>query len=137
MGVKKSGTGVKIAAGAAALLLAAGGIDFLQLSKDTMQKISALPQGFVDMAQVKNGTYSGTVDGGAVQVAVTVTVDNHKITSIAVDKHQNGMGKAGEAVVQSVLQKNSTDLPPVAGATASSKAFLSAVYQALRKGLAG
>lgn len=89
----------------------------------------------IDMNEVADGVYEGSSDGGLVQVTVSVTVENHKITDIQILKHQNGKGTPAEVITDDMVAENTYDVDIVSGATISSKTIKNAVNVALQKGL--
>ena len=81
-------------------------------------------------------TASGTVPGYGGDVTVTLTVDEGKLTDVKVEGagETQGVGSvAVEQLAQSILQQNSVQVDGVAGATATSKAILSAAEAALKE----
>lgn len=86
-----------------------------------------------DLLQISDGVYKGSYAAFPVIVDVSVTVKNHEITDINIQKHQNGQGKEGESIVNSVMQKQSLQVDAVSGATYSSIVILKAVENALLK----
>lgn len=82
----------------------------------------------------KAGKYSVTTNGNNGEVEVEVTFTDDKIDSIDVVSHKEteGLGdKALEKVKQEILEKQSTDVDTVSGATFSSKAMIEAVNKAI------
>ncbi|NCB33361.1 MAG: FMN-binding protein [Erysipelotrichia bacterium] len=90
----------------------------------------------IDLQQVVDGSYSGSSDGGMVQVEVQVTVKDHQITSIDLLRHDCGTGKPAEAILDTMVAENTDDVDAVSGATLSSKTIRNAVNVALQQGLA-
>ena len=86
-----------------------------------------------DLIQIPDGVYKGSYAAFPVIVDLSVTVKNHEITDIEILKHQNGQGKEGESIVNSVMQKQSLQVDAVSGATYSSIVILKAVENALSK----
>ena len=89
----------------------------------------------VDLSKVKDGTYTGSYGAMPVTAKVEVTVDNHEITVIKLVEHNNGKGKAAEAIIQKVTDAQNLDVGIVSGATYSSKVILKAIEIALKSGL--
>jgi uncharacterized protein with FMN-binding domain len=119
---------------AAIVLLAAGGI--VLMGKQTQDALSRQVNADISMSQVEDGTYFGSSDGGLVKVEVNVIVKDHKITDIQLIKHDNGMGKPAEAILDDMIAQNIDDVDLVSGATVSSKTIRNAVNAALQQGLA-
>ena len=86
--------------------------------------------GSIDLITVENGSYQGQCDAGLVKVDLTVEVKDHVITSIVINKHDNGMGKKAEAIVDTIIEAQSIDVDAVSGATISSDAIRKAVEEA-------
>ena len=84
-----------------------------------------------DMSKIADGKYEGNSKVGPVRVKLEVTMQNGVITSIDIIKHFNGRGEKAEIIVPRVIQAQSLNIDVVSGATASSKALLKAVENAL------
>ena len=112
------------------------GVAFLVMSKqqnDALAKLTNLP---IDMAKVADGVYTGESEAALVKVRVQVTVKDHAIEDIQLLKHENGLGKAAEAMLPEMVEQNTDNVDTVSGATASSLTIRNAVNQALRQGMA-
>lgn len=88
----------------------------------------------VDVSQVKDGTYQGEEETALVKVSVEVTVKNHRITDICLFRHENGKGYIAESMIPEMLEKNTSEVDTVSGATMSSKTIKAALRNALAKG---
>lgn len=86
----------------------------------------------VNLAEVADGTYTGEADAGVVRAKVEVAVTDHGITAIRILEHDNGQGKAAEAIVDRMISEQRIDVDAVAGATYSSRVIADAVQKALR-----
>jgi len=113
----------------------------LMIGVVSLVKILGLPTtapeiivGQVDLNSIKDGSYNGQCDAGLVKVTVEVKVANHKITDITILKHQKGLGKKAEKVVDRILEQQSLDVDVISGATISSNAIRKAVENALVSG---
>lgn len=84
-----------------------------------------------NLGKIADGTYRGNSKVGPVQVTLDVAMQSGKISSIQIIKHFNGRGKKAEAIVPKIIEAQSLDIDVISGATASSKAFLKAVENAL------
>ena len=83
-----------------------------------------------------DGTYTGEAQGYGGTVAVELTVENGKITDLAstsAEKEDTAYLDAASAVIDSILEQQSTDVDTVSGATFSSNGILHAAEDALRK----
>jgi uncharacterized protein with FMN-binding domain len=87
----------------------------------------------VDLNRLEDGRYMGEYSGMLVKVAVEVQVKENRIADIIIVKHDNGLGKKAEKIVDSIISQQSLDVEVISGATSSSKAILKAVEVALTK----
>lgn len=90
----------------------------------------------IDMASgsYEDGTYEGTANGYSNNLKVQVQVSGGKISDIEILSHNETPGfceKAFEQVPASIIQKQSTDVDTVSGATYTSKGIINAVNNAL------
>lgn len=97
--------------------------------------IPVIEIGSVDLNKVDDGSYTGECDGGMVKAVVKVEVANHIITSIDIQKHDNGRGKKAEEITKDILKAQSLEVDTISGATHSSKVIVKAVENALAKGI--
>lgn len=88
----------------------------------------------IDMEQIADGVYTGEKSISPVSVIVEVTVKNHEIEKIDLVKHNNGKGKPAEAMLDTMIENNTSDVDAVSGATLSSVVIEMAVHDALLKG---
>ncbi|HEX2937813.1 MAG TPA: FMN-binding protein [Ruminiclostridium sp.] len=98
---------------------------------------SAASQDTNTSSAYKDGTYEGSGQGfrGGTTV-VSVTVKNGKITDVTVNSTDDDMpffNRASSTVIQSIIDKQSTQVDAVSGATFSSNGIMSAVADALSK----
>lgn len=80
---------------------------------------------------IADGTYQGDYDAGYIKVSVEVIVNQGKIESIQLLKHDNEHGKKAEVIVEEVISKQTTNVDAISGATNSSQAILKAIENAL------
>ena len=88
-----------------------------------------------DLTQKADGTFRGKYELPPTPVKVTldVTVLNHQITKIDIIKHIcSPIGKKAEKIINQIIQQQSLNVDAVSGATASSKAIIKAVENALQ-----
>lgn len=88
----------------------------------------------IEDGQYSDGTYKGTASGYASGLSVSVQVSSGKISSIEITSHNETPGfyeKAFETVPNEIIQKQSTNVDTVSGATYSSVGIINAVNQAL------
>ena len=85
-------------------------------------------------SKLKDGTYTGEAAGMSPGLKVSVEVAEGKISSVEVTEHAETEGYCEEALEQipgAIVEKNSTDVDAVSGATLTSNAIKEAVNQAL------
>ncbi|KAB3531557.1 FMN-binding protein [Alkaliphilus serpentinus] len=101
--------------------------------KEFSDEVSKIEMNSIDLTGVEDGTYSGEFDfDEMVGAAVDVTVEKGIITAIKIINHKSsGFGKKAEAIVNSVIQKQSLQVDAISGATGSSKIILKAIEKAL------
>lgn len=97
--------------------------------------MKALRYEVIDMSKVENGDYEGIAETTLVKVTVMVTVFDHQITDIVINRHDNGKGQPAEIIVQNMIEQNNWEVDGVSGATTSSNVIKSAVSNALSKGI--
>ena len=114
----------------------AGGI-YLKSISDYKAKVAALTFDEIDLTKVEDGVYEGQCDTGVVRVRVQVTIRNHQLESIELLEHENGRGTPAEAILDQMVQNQTTAVDVVSGATCSSKVIRKAVENALAAGLPG
>lgn len=81
-----------------------------------------------------DGTYEGTGKGMNGDVTVSVEVKDGKISAVNVLSHEESEGISDPAIEQvpaSIVEKNSTEVDTVSGATNTSKGIIEAVNKAL------
>lgn len=94
--------------------------------------------GPVSATQLSDGIYRGSATDGPVLVNVDVTIKQQRISHIELVSHRNMLGVAAEAPVpQRIIRQQSTRVDAVSGATASSRAIMNAVEDAVRKARTG
>jgi len=88
-----------------------------------------------DLALKTNGVYRGDYDlsGTPVKVILDVTIQNHKIIEIGIVEHFcSPIGKKAEKIIDRIIEAQNLDVDTISGATASSKAIIKAVENALQ-----
>ncbi|MBR1865842.1 MAG: FMN-binding protein, partial [Lachnospiraceae bacterium] len=90
----------------------------------------AIPEGKVPY---KDGVYYGTGEGYKGDITVAVTISDHTIRYILVTETSDDEAffARAKAVLQAIMQQQSTDVDAVSGATFSSKGLIEAVQEAL------
>lgn len=95
---------------------------------------TAIDGGPVSSIQLTNGVYRGTATDGPVKAIVDVTINEQKIIHIKLIKHRNMLGSAAEGPIpERIIRQQSTHVDTVSGASASSRAIMNAVEDAVRK----
>ena len=118
------------------ITLFAGGL-YLKSISDYKAKVAALTFDEIDLTKVDDGVYEGQCDTGVVWARVQVTVRDHQMESIELLEHENGKGTPAEAILDQMVQNQTTAVDAVSGATCSSKVIRKAVENALAAGLPG
>ena len=116
------------------LCLFAGGF-YLKFIGDYKAKVDALTFDEIDLTKVEDGIYEGQCDTGVVRARVQVTVRDHRLESVELLEHENGRGTPAEAILDQMVQEQTTTVDVVSGATCSSKVIRKAVETALAAGL--
>lgn len=110
--------------------LFAGGI-YLKSIGEYKAKVDALTFDEIDLTKVEDGIYEGQCDTGIVRARVQVTVREHRLESIDLLEHENGRGAPAEAILDQMVQDQTTAVDAVSGATCSSKVIRKAVENAI------
>lgn len=113
-----------------ALIVFVVGYAFLGL--DQTVKLQIQP---VALAQVADGTYDGEYNLYRWTTNVEVTVKDHQITAIDPKQIPMVIQQNVNVLVDRVIQEQTPAVDAIAGATASSHAFLKAVETALESGI--
>jgi len=91
-------------------------------------------RGAIDASGIPDGVYRGKHKWFPVKVTVDVTVKAGKVVKIALVKHFKGKGgKAEKPVPSQIIEKQSTQVDAVTGATRSSLVIMNAVQDAINK----
>lgn len=86
----------------------------------------------IDIAKVKNGTYTGELGGSRFANKLAVTVKDGKVVDVQVLKDMTiAMPELPTQVFDKVKARQSLQIDTVAGATVSTKAYLKALEMAL------
>jgi len=86
----------------------------------------------VDLSQTADGSYVGSYKNSRWSNQVKVTVVNHRITAINVEKTvQIEQADVTEKLINDVLAAQNTDVEIISGATITSKAYLKSIENAL------
>ncbi len=95
-------------------------------TKDTVEVTNSL---------YKDGTYEGVAEGFRGKIYVSVTVKSDIIESVVVTKHRDDRKwyNRAKSIINDILNKQSTDVKVISGATYSSQGIKDAVKAALEK----
>ncbi|WP_394238373.1 FMN-binding protein [Niallia oryzisoli] len=83
-----------------------------------------------------DGEYEGNAEGMHGDMAVKVSIEGGEISKVDIVKHNESPGVSDGAIEQipkSIVEKQSTEVDTVTGATSSSKTIITAVNDALSK----
>ena len=106
------------------------------IGKNMEKEVAAIDETeAVSLSFVNDGTYEGKAETTLVKAEVSVRVENHKIVSIDILRHDNGKGENAEKIVGEMVKENTSEVDIITGATASSKVIRAAVRNALQKGI--
>lgn len=128
----------KLLLGVVAIILAVGLVFlvvYLKSVADYKQAVKNLVVGEVVLSRVSDGTYEGGCDVGFISARVEVTVQDGKMTDIALLEHKNERGAPAETIIGDMVAAQRIDVDAVTGATNSSTVLKKAVEDALQKGL--
>ena len=89
----------------------------------------------IDLSNISDGNYTGTYEHGRWTNTISVNVKNHQITGIDIvkDVAAAGITNCADEVFRRVMEKQSTQIDVVSGATVTTKAYLKSIEDALRK----
>ena len=121
---------VKILVGLIGVVLLGGAINLPGFIK-YKNAIKTLEPEKVIFSSVDDGHYSGTHDMEYVKTVVEFDVEDGVLKNLELKEHKNGKGEPAEVLVDKILEKQSTDVDTISGATASSKAILMAIENAV------
>lgn len=124
--------GVLIIAGIVLFLLAA--LFFTVI--DGLKEAVAVEVGSVDLSGAADGSYTGRYEFKRWSAAVRVEVRNHRIEDITLleDVRAAELTDCADETFRRVLEAQNTQVDAVTGATATSKAYLKAIENALDGG---
>lgn len=109
------------------------GVSFYLYLQSDLQKLAKTEISDVDLSSIPDGVYLGESSHFPIVVSVSVTIEDHLMTSIVLLKHMNGQGGAAESIIDDVISRQSLDVDVITGATYSSQTILQAISRALEK----
>lgn len=90
--------------------------------------------GPIEHKKLMDGTYEGDYEGGLNKAVVRVTIRDKKIVDIEIVEHSAWKGKKAEPVIpKRIIEKQSTEVEAVSGATNSSRVIMNAIQRAVEK----
>jgi len=90
--------------------------------------------GPVNHEKLVDGSYEGSYEGVPNKAVVKVTIKDNKIVNIQILEHRAWKGKKAELVIpRIIIEKQSTEVDAVSGATNSSRVIMNAVQRAIEK----
>lgn len=113
------------------LLIGAGGVFYLSRGLATGAKVEVSG---VNLNSLQDGTYTGSYEGGRWSNEVKVTIKDHKIVDIKLVKDVSiPKDEATKELFDRVIKEQNTAADVVSGATVTSKAYLKAIENSLKK----
>lgn len=86
----------------------------------------------INLTSVNDGSYTGTFRRGRFTNTLTVEIEAHKIMSITINEDVLiAKSDISDEVFRMVVEEQDTDIDAVAGATATSNAYLKSIENAL------
>ena len=90
--------------------------------------------GPLEHGKLVDGVYEGGYEGGLNKATVKVVIKDKRIVDIQIVKHSAWKGKKAESVIpKRIIEKQSTKVDAVTGATNSSHVIMNAVQKAIEK----
>lgn len=90
--------------------------------------------GSVNHNRLMDGVYEGSYKGGPNKALVKVTIKDNTIVHIQIVKHWALKGKKAELpILKRIIERQSTKVDAVSGATNSSRVIMNAVQRAIEK----
>lgn len=110
----------------------AGGFWFSVRYKQMVQTFKTLEIRDVDLTNLADGIYVGEFSEFLVSVKATVTLTSHRITEVKISRQRCGKGYEASDTLNRIMKAQTPKVDSVTGATASSKAIMAAVQNALK-----
>ena len=110
-------------------------VGLLMIASCNSIDLSGISASMPDMTGKTDGVYRGnySLAGTPVKVTLDVTVRDNSVTEIKIIKHIGSpIGRKAERITQNIIEEQSLEVDAISSATASSKAILKAVENALR-----
>ena len=98
-----------------------------------MAKLELLDRDALKAARLRDGTFAATVFGYTDNIRASVTVRNARIADVKLDHREKADLGARTILPERIIEKQSVEVDGVTGATVTSQAIKSAVFQALKQ----
>lgn len=121
---------------AAVIFTVVAGVYILEVKPrlQAYEYVRNMPIGAIDLSKIADGVREGSFSLSDISCKVKVTIKNKKIESVEiVENAANDLAKKAEKVAGGVLAAQSLQVECVTGATATSKAILKAIENAIKK----
>ena len=96
-------------------------------------KLEYLDRDALKTARLRDGTFAATVFGYTDNIRASVTVRNARIADVKLDHREKADLGARTILPERIIEKQSVEVDGVTGATVTSQAIKSAVFQALKQ----
>ena len=104
---------------------------YLKQVNNYQDKVQNMEFTDINIISIPDGKYIGESDVDLISAKVEVMVTNGKIVSIDLVSHKNGRGKPAEKILYEMIEKQTTNVDAISGATNSSIVIRKAVENAL------
>ncbi len=105
--------------------------DFLDKTEKGLEELEQLGFVEIEISRIPDGSYNGYFKQFPIEVELTTTVKDGKITAINIRKHVTGQGQVAENITSDVIKEQSLEVDMITGATYSSLVILKAVEDSL------
>lgn len=113
------------------LLIAIGGVFFISRGLEPGMNLVIND---VELSSLSDGIYNGKYEAGRWTNEMNITIKDYKIIKIDVVKDVSfAKPEVTEVIISRVIEKQNTKVDVVSGATVTSKAYLKAMENALKK----
>lgn len=113
------------------LLIAIGGVFFISRGLESGMNLVIND---VELSSLSDGMYNGKHEAGRWTNEMNITIKDHKIIKIDVVQDVSfAKPEVTEVIISRVIEKQNTKVDVVSGATVTSKAYLKAMENALKK----
>ena len=129
--MKKRTKKILIGIAIALVLISISAFVFMSKANAELEQLTNMKIQEINLSDVADGDYQGKYKVFPISVEVKVSVSNHIISDIVIEKHFNGQGKPAEVIVNQVIATQSLQVDSISGATYSSKIILKAIENAL------